>query len=246
MRQGKIDQAISAGRKGVELQPDLVLAHYFLGAAYMVATESDPNAYQPAVKHLLDATVVEPRWTATWLCLGQLATMCGEYDHAQQFLLSGLEVQRRGPGFGYFIGMEMVLATVTQRRGEIGKARDIYASAAASFESCDHVYREAFLALTACGLGDLLRREGRFEEASIEFHRASRLVKEYPRMLGRQRVLARTLAGLSAVHSAQGDSRRAGELLEQVASLLMEIGQVPQSWVWEGFIGQIYYAAGTA
>jgi TolB-like protein/predicted Ser/Thr protein kinase len=246
MRQGKIEQAIGAGRKGVELQPDLVLAHYFLGAAYMVATESDPNGYQPAVKHLLDATVADPRWAATWLCLGQLATMCGEYDHAQQYLLSGLEVQRRGPGFGYFIGSEMVLATVTQRRGDVGKARDIYASAAASFESCDHVYREAFLALTACGLGDLLRREGHFEAALIEFRRASRLVKEYPRMLGRQRVLTRTLAGMSAVYAAQGDSQRAGELLEQVGSLLMEIVHVPQSWIWEGFIGQLYYAAGAA
>ena len=101
MRQGKIEQAIAAGRKGAELQPDLVLAHYFLGASYMVATETDPNGYQPAVKHLLDATVVEPRWTATWLCLGQLANMCGEYDHAQQYLLNGLELQRRGHGFGY-------------------------------------------------------------------------------------------------------------------------------------------------
>ncbi len=246
MRQGKIEQSIAAGRKGVELQPDLVLAHYFLGAAYMVATESDPNGYQPAVKHLLDATVADPRWAATWLCLGQLANMCGEYDHAQQYLMNGLEVQRRGPGFGYFIGSEMVLATVTQRRGEIGKARDIYASAATSFESCDHVYREAFLALTACGLGDLLRREGHFEAALIEFRRASRLVKEYPRMLGRQRVLTRTLAGMSAVHAAQGDSQRAGELLQQVPSLLMEIVHAPQAWIWEGFIGQLYYATGAA
>jgi len=100
--------------------------------------------------------------------------------------------------------------------------------------------------LTACGLGDLLRREGHFEAALIEFRRASRLVKEYPRMLGRQRVLARTLAGMSAVYAAQGDSQRAGELLEQVASLLMEIGQAPQSWIWEGFIGQLYYAVGAA
>jgi TolB-like protein/predicted Ser/Thr protein kinase len=246
MRQGKIDQAIAAGRRGVELQPDLVLAHYFLGASYMVATESDPNGYQPAVTHLLDATVADPRWAASWLCLGQLATMCGEYDHAQRYLMRGLEVQRRGPGFGYFIGSEMVLATVIQRRGDIGKARDIYASATASFESCDHVYREAFLALTACGLGDLLRRDGHFEAALIEFRRASRLVKEYPRMLGRQRVLARTLAGMGAVHDAQGDRKRASESLEQVGPLLKEIVQVPQSWIWEGFVGQLYYAASAA
>ena len=176
MRQGKIEQAIGAGRKGVELQPDLVLAHYFSGPPTWWQRRATPTAITRG-----DASFGcdgdRYRWVATWLCLGQLAAMCGEYDHAQQYLLSGLELQRRGPGFGYFIGTEMVLATVTQRRGEIAKARDIYASAAASFESCDHVYREAFLALTACGLGDLLRREAHFDAALTEFRRASRLVQ---------------------------------------------------------------------
>ena len=74
----------------------------------------------------------------------------------------------------------------------------MYAASTATLESHDHVYREAFLALTACGLGDLLLREGRADAALTEFRRASRLVKEYPRMLGRQRVLARTLAGMGA------------------------------------------------
>ncbi len=246
MRQGKIEQALRTGSKGVERQPDLVLAHYFLAAAHLVATESDPRAYQPAVTHFLDATLADARWGPSWLCLGQIAAMCGDYDRAQQFLQAGIEIQRRGLGFGYFIGSETVLATVIHRRGDNGKAREIYAAATASLESSDHVYREAFLALTACGLGDLLRREGNFEAALIEFRRASRLVKEYPRMLGRQRVLTRTLAGMSAVYAAQGDSQRADELLEQVASLLLEIVQVPQSWIWEGFIGQLYYAAGAA
>jgi tetratricopeptide (TPR) repeat protein len=102
------------------------------------------------------------------------------------------------------------------------------------------------LALTACGLGELLRREGQLEAALIEFRRASRLVKEYPRMLGHQRVLARTLAGTSSVYAAQGDRRRAGELLKQVASLLIEIGNAPQAWIWEGLIGQLYYSAAAA
>jgi len=71
----------------------------------------------------------------------------------------------------------------------------MYAASTVTLEEHDHVYREAFLALTACGLGDLLLREGRADAALTEFRRASRLVKEYPRMLGRQRVLARTLQG---------------------------------------------------
>src|SRR5207237_2268741 len=53
MRQGKIEQAIRTGHEGVDRQPDLVLAHYFLGAAYLAASEHDVASYQPAVNNFL-------------------------------------------------------------------------------------------------------------------------------------------------------------------------------------------------
>jgi serine/threonine protein kinase len=246
MRQGKVEQAIRTGHQGVERQPDLVLSHYFLAAAYLAATEQNTALYQPAVKHFLDATLTDPRWGAAWLCLGQIALMCGEYDPAEKFLLTCLEIQRRGPGFGYFLGSEMILATVKQRRGDQLGAREMYAASSASLESSDHLYREAFLALTACGLGDVLLREGRADTALTEFRRASRLVKEYPRMLGRQRVLTRALVGMGAVHATQGESSHARELLEQAVRLLTEIARSPQTWLWEGSLGQLYYGLGAA
>ena len=245
MRQGKIEQAIRTGHQGVERQPDLVVAHYFLGVAYLVASEHDLAAYQPAVRCFLDATLADHRWGPAWLCLGQIAIMCGEYDHAEKYLTAGMKIENRGPGFGK-IGAEMLLATVSQRRGDQDQAQENYAASTATLESCDHVYREAFLALTACGLGDVLLREGRTSAALTEFRRASRLVKEYPRMLGRQRVLARTQAGMGAVYGAQGDSSRARELLGQAGQLLTEIDRSPQTWLWEGSLGQLYYGLGAA
>ena len=246
MRQGKVEQAIRTGHKGVERQPDLVVAHYFLAAAYMVASEHDLAAYQPAVRHFLDATLTDPRWGPAWLCLSEISVMCGEYDSAELFLVKSLEIERRGPGFGHFIGSEMLLATVTQRRGDKDRAREIYAASAATLESCDNVYREGLLALSACGLADLLLREGRTEAALIEFRRASRLVKEFPRMLGRQRVLTRILAGMSAVHAAQDESSHARELLKEAAQLMTEIARSPQTWLWQGSLGQLYYGLGVA
>jgi len=246
MRQGKVDQSIRTGHKGVEKQPDLVLSHYFLGAAYLAHSERDAVSYQAAAKHLLDATLTDARWGAAWLCLGEIAVVCGEYDHAERFLLTLRGIERRGLGFGFFLGSEMILATVKQRRGDKEGAREMYAASTVTLEGHDHVYREAFLALTACGLGDLLLREGRTDAALTEFRRASRLVKEYPRMLGRQRVLARTLAGLGAVHAAQREIVHARELLTEAARLLTEIAHSPQTWVWEAFLGQLYCSLGAA
>jgi tetratricopeptide (TPR) repeat protein len=140
----------------------------------------------------------------------------------------------------------MILATVKQRRGDKKGAREMYAASTVTLEAHDHVYREAFLALTACGSGDLLLREGRADAALTEFRRASRLVKEYPRMLGRQRVLARTLAGLGAVHAAQREILHARESLTEAAQLLTEIAHSPQTWVWEAFLGQLHCSLGAA
>jgi serine/threonine protein kinase len=241
MRQGKIEQAIRIGHKGVDRQPDLVLAHYFLGAAYMTATEYDQTAHHSAVRHLLDATLADPKWAAAWLCLGQIASVCGEYDHADRFLRTCLEIERRGPGFGYFIGSEVLLAAVAMRRGDNDAALRIYSDSYSSLQSCDHVYREAFQALTACGLGNVLLREGRTDGALGEFRRASRLVKEYPRMLGRQRILACTLIGMGAVSASQDQISHARELLGDAEQLLTEIATSPQTWLWGGSLGQLYY-----
>jgi tetratricopeptide (TPR) repeat protein len=140
----------------------------------------------------------------------------------------------------------MILATVKQRRGDNEGAREMYAASTATLESHDHVYGEAFLALTACGLGELLLREGRAETALTEFRRALRLVKEYPRRLGRQRVLVRTLAGMSAVHAAPGDTSHARQSRQEAELHLTEISRRPQSWVWEAFLGQLYFSMAAA
>ena len=51
---------------------------------------------------------------------------------------------------------------------------------------------------------------------------------------------------MGAVHAAQGESSRARELLEEAAQSLSEIASSPQTWIWEGAPGQLYYAAGAA
>lgn len=127
------------------------------------------------------------------------------------------------------------------RRGDNDAALRIYSDSYSSLQSCDHVYREAFQALAAYGLGNVLLREGRTDGALGEFRRASRLVKEYPRMLGRQRILACTLIGMGAVSASQDQISHARELLGDAEQLLTEIATSPQTWLWGGSLGQLYY-----
>jgi serine/threonine protein kinase/tetratricopeptide (TPR) repeat protein len=241
MRQGKIEQAIRTGHKGVQRQPDFVLAHYFLGTAYVVATEHDQSAYHAAARHFVDAGFADGKWAPSWLCLGQISLLCGEYDHADRFLRTCLEIERRGPGWGYFIGSELLLAAVALRRGDNSEALRLYSDSFSSLQSIDHVYREAFQALTACGLGNVLLREGHIDSALAEFHRASRLVKEYPRMLGRQRIHACAVIGMGAVRAHQGQIPGSMEFLRDAENSIVMIATSPQTWLWGGSLAQLYY-----
>lgn len=242
VRQGKVQEGIRTGIRGVERQPDLVLSHYFLSVGYMVETEQGHSeSYSCAARSLLNAAFVDARWAPTWLCLGSIALACGEYDQAERFLEKGYEIERRGSGFGYFIGCSTLLGTVADRRGRSQRAYELYLAARTSLESCDHVYREAFLTITACGLGDVVLRQGNAEAALMEFRRASRLVKEYPRMLGKQRVLTLTLAGTSAAYAAMGDLSRARQLLDEALPVLSEVARSPHTWIWGASLGQLRY-----
>jgi adenylate cyclase len=85
MRRGKLKDALEVGHRAIQLLPNLVHAHYFLGLTYFVSCEGDLGFYQRAVNHLLEAARVEPAWQATWFVLAFAAVLVGNYDRAEQF-----------------------------------------------------------------------------------------------------------------------------------------------------------------
>ena len=55
MRKNRLEAAVQTGLRGVQLQPDMVSAHYFLGLAYFAGAETDAANFQNAARHLRDA-----------------------------------------------------------------------------------------------------------------------------------------------------------------------------------------------
>ena len=62
MREGRLQEALDAGHRAIQLLPDFVQAHYFLALVYFVSCESNPGNYQSAANHLLRAGRVHPRF----------------------------------------------------------------------------------------------------------------------------------------------------------------------------------------
>ena len=88
------------------------------------------------------------------------------------------------------------------------------------------------MALCACGASEVHLRLGRVEDAVAQAHRAWRLVSEFPRMLGHERVLAATLTALASTYAAKGDPERAGTLLQQAGNSFAAVARTPGTYMF--------------
>jgi TolB-like protein/Flp pilus assembly protein TadD len=246
-RQGHTEKALRAGREAVVRQPDLVQSHYYLGGAHLFCAPLDPDRhYQEAAEELLRAVDIEPGWEPAWMFLATIAMAVGEYSRAEQFIWRSREIEYSTSGYGRFIGADMLLGALQKRRGELTKAREAYGVAVKSMEARDHMYREAFLAMTACGLGEIELRTGAAEAALAQFRRAWRLVQEFPRMLGSERVTARTQAGFSAAYARLGDFAQAETHLLTARETLTTVEKKHHTTFWEAATPQLVHAVAVA
>jgi serine/threonine-protein kinase len=246
MRQGKLEQALQAGQKSVQMEPDVFFGYYFLATVHIVLSEHRPESLQQCVRASLQAARLDPRFEFTWSVLGETALLAGEYSSAEEYLQRALSLGRQPSNPGKFVGSGVLLATIWLRRGEYDQARKGYQEAVEFISNVDHMYREAYLALGACGLGDTNLRANCLAEALLDYQRALRITKEFPRMLGLQRVQARTLAGLAAACAVQGETTRAKQYLNAAVEKTAELFHQPQTWIWHAGLPYLYYTIGVA
>jgi TolB-like protein/tRNA A-37 threonylcarbamoyl transferase component Bud32/Tfp pilus assembly protein PilF len=241
MRQGKLQQALEAGQKSVQLEPDVFFGHYFLATVHTVLSEHHPESSQHAARAALEAARLDPRFEFTWSVLGEIALLVGNYGAAEEFLDRALSLGKEPVNPGRFVGSGVLRATIALRRGQYDQALQGYQDAIEFISARDHMYREAYLALGACGLGDVNLRANSSAAALLDYQRALRITKEFPRMLGLQRVQARTLAGLAAACAIQGDTPRAKQYLDAAVEKTAELFHQPQTWIWHGGLPHLYY-----
>jgi TolB-like protein/tRNA A-37 threonylcarbamoyl transferase component Bud32 len=246
MRRHNLASAIQAGRRGCELQPDLVTAHYFLGAAYILSSQLHPEHYQAALDALDAAIHTEPNWIPSWLLIGEIALLNGRYDVAEQCAREVQERLRLGRFISPFPGAESLLANVHLRRCAWSPAIEQAHRALEALAHTDHMYREPLIALTCCTSGDAYLRLLQPQLALAEYHRAWHMVNEYPRMLGRERVRLRTVCGLASAYAAADKLDLAQESLAQIESLLATVRERPGNWVFDSAISQLLNHAAVA
>jgi TolB-like protein/tetratricopeptide (TPR) repeat protein/tRNA A-37 threonylcarbamoyl transferase component Bud32 len=219
MRKNDAVGSLAAGRKGVELQPDLAIAHYFHGGiAYFVA-ESRLSDVCGGAAALAEAIRLQPRLHPAWLLLGATAAWGGQHQAAIRILSEAIRLETEPDLVYRFVGARTLRATAWMRSGNWSEAREGFEDAVRTGEP-EHFYRECFGILNVCGLGDIAIRQGNMSAALAYYRQAWRLVKETPCIVGNQRLLIRSAAGMAAAYAAMGDRRRARELALDAAGQL--------------------------
>jgi len=245
MREGRLQEALDAGHRAIQLLPDFVQAHYFLALVYFVSCESNPGNYQSAANHLLQAGRVHPRWQATWFVLSFLSLLIGKYERAEEFANRLLELNSSGGAPPGFVGAEALLGTICLRRGDFEAACRWFTRSLNALYQSDHTYRDGMRTLSACGLGDAHLREGKPYLALADYRQAWQIVQEYPTMLAQDRHSVRALAGLAAAYAAVGELKRATQLLSQALQKLEKAAK-PQSAAAGANLAELYYAVTVA
>ena len=220
VRRNDLVGAHAAGKKGVELQPDLAEAHYFYAGANYLFPEFHPGAVRETPLALLESIRLQPRFHAAWLGLGNAAAFVGKHTYAIRVLTEALRMESEPDLYFRFTGPRTVLGIVHMRSGAWDIARQYHLEAIDSLRTTNHIYTTCFQALSACGLGDIELRCGNPVAALAHYRHARRIIKEAPRIVGAQRLLIRTNAGLAAAYFSTGESSRARELVgEAIAQL---------------------------
>jgi serine/threonine protein kinase/Tfp pilus assembly protein PilF len=244
MRMGSFQEGLDAGRKGVKLQPDLATAHYFYGGAVLSAIELGHGTYQEGMDRMMQALVLDPTRGPFWHFAGLAALSTGQYSVAEYMYERALQLESN-PNLPFkFVGALTMLGFVHTRQLAWNSARRNHEQSLESLRQTQHVYRDVFVTLSACGLGEIELRTGQPDAALTRFRHAWRVVKEEPRMVGNTRLGIRTQAGMAAAYAQMGESEKAGQHLAEAIS---KVGSLDvSSSTWDTFLCQLHYSIACA
>jgi len=232
--------ALAAGRKAVELQPDLAEAHYFYGATHYMIPEFQPGALRRKASHLVEAIRLQPKLHSAWLLLGASAAYLGKHQDAIHILREAVRMESDPDVVYRFVGARTLQAIAQTRACSWDAARAMHLEALETLRETDHIYTTCFQTLSTSGLGDIELRCGNHGAALTHYRRARRFITESRRITGSTRLLIRVNAGLAAAYAAAGEMERAEELASEAATQLQSLAGQTATVTFECSLAQLW------
>ena len=231
--------AFAAGRKGIELQPDLAESHYFYGGLNYMVPDFQPGATRQTPAFLAEAIRLQPRFHAAWLGLGAAAAFLGRHAEAIRILTEAVRMEAEPELVYRFVGARTLLAIAHTRAGSWDAARVQHLDALEALRDTSHIYTATFETLSTCGLGDIELRCGNESAALTHYRHARRIIREARSAVGGARLLIRINASLSAAYAAAGEMARARELAAEAAAQFESVAGQSATATFECSLAQL-------
>jgi tetratricopeptide (TPR) repeat protein len=191
-KQGKVDEAIKAAQRAVEIQPDYGVAHYNLGNLYM-----QQGRVEMARRHFEESLRLLPNYAEAHSNYGQLLAESGDLaagmEHFKKAIALNASVGRAHLNLGVALArtgrMDEAIAPLRQAAllspeaaepiyylGSIYAAQNHYAEAEAAFVQAVRLRPD--FAPAHQSLAQLLALQGRKEQATQHYQEAVRLMRQ--------------------------------------------------------------------
>ena len=240
----RFDEGRQAANRAVVLDPDSTFAYYFAGLNRAVrgAVEHRWELYPEAAPLLVRATAVEPLFQPAYIGLGWIYMLNGQYDVARTAFDRAVEIEETGRFKEIrFVGGLTLRAGLDLREGRWEDARTRLRRALERYEGTDHVYAEAFAALSYCGLAEIEERASNYDRAVEHYTRAGEIIAQHPERLGVGYLRVKAGLGLARAFHQLHMRRDEARQVEDACRLLERKQDYDFNWMWEGSDAQAQY-----
>ncbi len=244
LRQRNFPDGIRAGARAVELEPASTAGHYFLAANYLgSATEARRlEHFPPASDHFAESVRLEPNYQPGLMMLGWTLMLRGEHAHAVPYLAKAADVERTGRfDVMQMVGAQTLLGLVQYRLGDTASAEQSLRRSLDYLRTKSHLYRDLFVSLAHCGIGDIRLDRRLQDEAIDEFTSAKGAIDRNSKGLGMGYCMIRVLTGLARSFQKLGMARESREQLKQATDLYRTKEGYDFHFIWEGCDAQACY-----
>ncbi len=216
LEMGRYDEAIDAIRDALAIDPHLPAAHANLARAYWIGK----GMIEEGIHELEATTAINPEAGYSYLQLGLLYTLVGEYRKAEEACRRAIDLQERymsGREGLLVVGAHARLGYVFYRQGRYDDAIHEYERELQFLSSSDHALRDRTMIEVSQKLGAAYLRKGMADDAERHFTRALRL---YETRLAAGADDPFTKYYIACVHALRGDVDRAIKAFEETLDRL--------------------------
>jgi tetratricopeptide (TPR) repeat protein len=237
------EEGEALGREAVALDPGSHLNLIALGYIQIsvgMKTGSRTKCIE-AARACIAALVADPRDQAALMPLGCVYSLAADYDTAENLFRRALDAERLQGAEMRMIGSLSFLGHTQMRQQKLDEARKTLEYAANEYADAPQIFAPYINALTLCGLGDLERLAGRYDEAIAHYLRGRVLLDRMPGLVGSGYLVARLETRLASaygrIHLRSEEARHA----EAAREVTLSRRHYSFAWCWFVSEAELHY-----